>query len=201
MGTRGLTMVISDKKTRIAQYGQWDHYPKGQGVRVLKFLREVDKDAFRERLRSLNWLTEEQSKDIGNDPDWDIHHPYLSRDAGADILNAIMYGELRYAQGDASNNYKRRTIPVTVAGLVDSSAFAGDSLFCEWAYVIDMDNDVLEVYKGYSKTRLTPEDRFYYLQEENDDFAPVKLCATFNINALPKDGDFINLLATEEQET
>ena len=31
MGTRGLTMVVSKGKTRVAQYGQWDHYPSGQG--------------------------------------------------------------------------------------------------------------------------------------------------------------------------
>jgi hypothetical protein len=39
MGTRNLTRVICDGKTKVAQYGQWDGYPEGQGKTVLNFLR------------------------------------------------------------------------------------------------------------------------------------------------------------------
>lgn len=30
MGTRNLTMLISDGETKVAQYGQWDGYPGEQ---------------------------------------------------------------------------------------------------------------------------------------------------------------------------
>ena len=42
MGTRNLTMVISQEKTKVAQYGQWDGYPEGQGVKILSILKKVD---------------------------------------------------------------------------------------------------------------------------------------------------------------
>ena len=42
MGTRNLTMVIHEKKPVIAQYGQWDGYPAGQGTTVLEFLKNYD---------------------------------------------------------------------------------------------------------------------------------------------------------------
>lgn len=40
MGTRHLIEVVVDGQIKVAQYGQWDGYPSGQGVDVLKFLAE-----------------------------------------------------------------------------------------------------------------------------------------------------------------
>ena len=40
MGTRNLTCVIKDGKYRVAQYGQWDGYPEGQGMNILNFLKK-----------------------------------------------------------------------------------------------------------------------------------------------------------------
>ena len=37
MGTRHLIAVMADGKYQVAQYGQWDGYPSGQGVSVLTF--------------------------------------------------------------------------------------------------------------------------------------------------------------------
>lgn len=39
MGTRNLTVVIKKAKPVVAQYGQWDGYPSGQGATVLNFLK------------------------------------------------------------------------------------------------------------------------------------------------------------------
>lgn len=54
MGTRGLTQVILDGEYKISQYGQWDNYPSGAGVEVLDFLRTMDADAFKDKLRALD---------------------------------------------------------------------------------------------------------------------------------------------------
>ena len=40
MGTRHLICAISDDEYRIAQYGQWDGYPEGQGAAILEFLKD-----------------------------------------------------------------------------------------------------------------------------------------------------------------
>ena len=40
MGTRNLTAVYIDGEYKVAQYGQWDGYPEGQGMTALTFLRD-----------------------------------------------------------------------------------------------------------------------------------------------------------------
>ena len=46
MGTRNATIVIKDNKTKVAQYGQWDGYPSGQGLTALNFLRQANLSQF-----------------------------------------------------------------------------------------------------------------------------------------------------------
>ena len=54
MGTRNLTCVVYKCEYKIAQYGQWDGYPEGQGITCLKFLREqMDEKKFKEKLGSI----------------------------------------------------------------------------------------------------------------------------------------------------
>lgn len=35
--------------------------------------------------------------------------------------------------------------------MYDCCSFLKDSLFCEWAYIVNLDDKVLEIYKGYNK--------------------------------------------------
>lgn len=45
MGTRHLICVFFQGKWVVAQYGQWDGYPEGQGVKIYRFLsvaRNID---------------------------------------------------------------------------------------------------------------------------------------------------------------
>ncbi len=59
MGTRNLTCVYLDGKCKVAQYGQWDGYPEGQGVTCLNFLRdEMVEPKFREELRKRQFAPE-----------------------------------------------------------------------------------------------------------------------------------------------
>jgi hypothetical protein len=41
MGTRNLTVVISNNQTKVAQYGQWDGNPSGQGVNAITTLIQI----------------------------------------------------------------------------------------------------------------------------------------------------------------
>lgn len=199
MGTRNLTMVISNGETKIAQYGQWDGYPEGQGKTALEFLRKVDLDKFRERLKGINWLTKEQNEEVEKLPDglWQKMHPYLSRDRGADILNLVMYN--KYSQGRDEVLFGG-----DILGLVDSSDFAGDSLSNEWTYVIDLDKNTFEIYSGFNKQPVPEGERFAHLkdayQASSSIYYAVKHEKTYSLLELPTYEQFIANFVSSEQE-
>jgi hypothetical protein len=124
MGTRGLTKVIKNDKVVVAQYGQWDHYPSGQGLTALRFLR--DEDNVEKLDKGLYWLYEVDSKDVGEIVDrigeehFVTAYPSLIRDTGAEILELIAN-----AKG---------ALPV----LLDTD-FENDELFCEGVFTVDLD--------------------------------------------------------------
>jgi hypothetical protein len=124
MGTRGLTKVIKNEKVVVAQYGQWDHYPSGQGLTALNFLRD---EANVDKLdKGLYWLYEVDSKDVGEivdrigEENFVTAYPSLIRDTGAEILELIAN-----AKG---------ALPV----LLDTD-FENDELFCEGVFTVDLD--------------------------------------------------------------
>lgn len=80
--------------------------------------------------------------------------------------------------------------------LKDSINFAGDSLFCEWAYVLDLDTATFEVFKGAREEpaigrfanapmvdRPSIPDTTYY---------PVSLVRTWSLDDLPSNRAFLN---------
>jgi len=213
MGTRNLTMVISKGETKVAQYGQWDGYPSGQGVTILKFLRTLGTDKaakeellkehkesgwardnakqflklknlsienFKESLDSISFFTEKEVDFIYEDFESTLEkRPYLSRNIASEILWEISKGN--------------------VDKLVSQEKFAGDSLFCEWAYVVDLDKNTFEVYKGFNTKKIDETERFFYLQKEDKEYKPVSLLQSYELNNLPTIEEFLKLEEEEEE--
>lgn len=169
MGTRNLIAVYKDGIHRIAQYGQWDGYPEGQGRTVLEFLN--DKSAvwqMREyRLRKdegIRFLTDDEIEKLNAEKNPIAHRPQLSRNIGAGVLKLAA------------------TVDNLV--LVDSIKFAADSLFCEWAYVIDFDTNVLEVYKGFNTKPAVGRFKDFPI-ETGSEYYPVTLIKSYPLDDLP----------------
>lgn len=170
MGTRGLTIIKIDGEVKVAQYGQWDHYPSGQGIVILRILRKIvedgELDQFKEKVRSMNWLTKAQSEALDKTKDWDEKHPYLSRDCGGKILQAIHYGTLEIG----SEYSGKKTVPIEIIGLVDSSNFAEDGLFCEGIFEIDLDTGTYTACgQSFQIESLPSEDEFLNQFKKEED--------------------------------
>jgi hypothetical protein len=186
MGTRNLTMVQYKGEIRVAQYGQWDGYPNGQGETASEFIRKkMDLKKFRAAVEKCKQVDPDKLKKLwreaGAGPDGLIEYskaekfgkeyPEFSRNTGAEILELIQGG--------------LREIDI-------ETDFAADSLFCEWAYVVNLDDQTLEVYKGFNTKKLTKKDRFHYLQAKSKPlktdpkitYYPVKLLASYKFSEL-----------------
>jgi hypothetical protein len=199
MGTRNLTMVISKGEYKIAQYGQWDGYPSGQGSVVLNFLMNLDVDLnkFRDTLDRCRFIENSERKQkeiqnfldkIGSSDGWmngeqskkyQKKYPYLTRDNGADILNMVYA-----AEGDE------------LIWLNNSVDFAADSLFCEWAYLIDLDKNVLEVYQGFNTNPLDKDQRFSNMSKDREDseYYPIRMIKSYDLGNLPTLAEFVEEL-------
>ncbi|KAN0076648.1 hypothetical protein V8E54_006790, partial [Elaphomyces granulatus] len=177
----------------IAQYSQWDGYPERQGMTILKFLwGSGNIERLKEGLQNIATLTYEGLKQLRNTVERDLeaekssYHdgsrpitadekiialwPSLSRDTGAKVLEIV-------AQATAGNN-----VPI-----VQTLDFANDSMFCQWAYVIDLDQNTFEVFEGYEQKQEALTTRFNGVGRDNDTVPA--LIKSFSLSQLPTTED------------
>lgn len=179
MGTRNSTLVKINKKIKVAQYGQWDGYPSGQGATILEILRNCNLDELKEKCSKVTQIKSskldklwKQAHDLCGEKEkkMDIDflsgfvsikvadkfkeiNPHLHRDCGGEILKHILNGV--------------NEVDVDLDFAIGRGGYFG----CEWCYVVDFDNNVLQVYNGtYTKE--------YLLKE-------------FDLNSLPNEEEFL----------
>jgi len=199
-----MVAVYKDGEYRVAQYGQWDGYPSGQGTTILKFLRdELRRPGFDEAVLKTRWITGEETEiawaTVGvTDGTFTMEQhdaykkkfPQLHRDTGANILALIQ---------DLN----------TEVALDNALGFAADSLFCEWAYVIDLDNNTFEVFKGFNKEALPHTERFAFLEPvdverrknlHGETYYPVRFIRKYSLSDLPTEEQFLSDLEPRDEE-
>ena len=174
MGTRNVTYVIKDGEYRVAQYCQWDGYPTGQGRTAAGFI--VDRLQTPEGLETFGKRVSEVREMSATDVQ------ALLKEVGADdsgwvTLDVERKFQEKYAHLDRSFGAKvlEYVYNTPNAGLSLDLEFAGDSLMCEWAYVIDLDTGMFEAYKGFNNSPVPESERFAKFKQLRNDYYPVKL--------------------------
>lgn len=198
MGTRHLIAVQSGGEYKVAQYGQWDGYPRGQGTEVLTFLSNKQRvKKFKAKLDLVRFLDEEgrdkafieaHEKNAHSNPDkrtpkqkaW--FDKFITRNLGAKILTSIVESEDK---------------EILLRNEID---FAGDSLFCEYAYVIDFDKGTLEVYRGFNKKKLKKTERFAKMKGDSEGYEPIRFWKSFSLSDLPTKKQFLAALTEGEEQ-
>lgn len=197
MGTRGAFGVIVGEQEKIG-YNQFDSYPEGKGREVLAWLRGVvAEEGGVEKTRVLaEGLRLVTDKEKPTAIDIERLAPFTDLDVSEQSTDD-WYCLTRLAHGD---------IAATLACgyVLDAHNFPLDSLFCEWAYIVNFDTQTFEVYGGFIQEK-HDRGRFAGRETPVEDGAwidggywPVALIASWPFDALPTDGAF--LAATNEEE-
>ena len=204
MGTRNLTMVI-DKQgiIKVAQYGQWDGYPSGNGIEILAFAKDKSNlEKLEKRLEEVEFITptcsakpffkgynKRANKNCLTDNDRYFFETFMSRDVGADILKNIV-------NEDYSN------MPNELKGTIwlgDETKFGQDSIFCEWAYCINFQTNKLECFDGFNKSKKKQHPRFAIKKPQEGstgNYYGIRLLKEYDLDNLPDKDDFIEDLDT-----
>ena len=143
MGTRGTCGYFLNGEEKVT-YNHFDSYPEELGVHVLGVIRDTDMGELRQKVEAIR-LVSKGSKptpdEIKKCQDANLVDTGVSRQNLED-----WYCLLRAAQGDLMAYCE-------VGLMIDGKSFLGDSVFCEWAYIINFDTNMLEVYKGFNQDK------------------------------------------------
>lgn len=141
MSTRGAIGFRINEVDKVA-YNHSDSYPSWLGKKVLEFVADNTIEELRIAAARIEFIndkvppTKAQQAECANFFDGNVD----------DGKRSNWYCLLRKAQGDLNAFTKKR-----LRYMNDNSAFLADSLFCEWAYIINLDSGKLEVYRGFNK--------------------------------------------------
>lgn len=146
MGTRGLIGIRVGGQFH-GTYNHFDSYPEGLGEEVADFAANLNPAAletFRGRAQALTWV---DAKSTPTPEQIDRYKKFADEDVSSKKLTE-WYVLLRAAQGVDT---LKGIADGSLAHLIDNSEFVKDSVFCEYAYILDLDRAVLEFYKGFQR--------------------------------------------------
>lgn len=174
MGTRGAYGFRLNGEDKIT-YNHFDSYPSGLGECILEDLKNFQKKYTKRYPKNpLSWIDSLKQKvskiklikgDKNNPPapptEKDIKK--LSKWANTNVSNQSItdwYCLMREMQGQliahAQTGY-----------MIDGHEFLKDSLFCEYAYIVNLDDNTLEFYRGFN-SKPNGRGRYAKLMDERN---------------------------------
>jgi hypothetical protein len=142
MGTRGL-MGVRVNGTDKLTYNHLDSYPEGLGADVIKDIKEVYSNKgiykiFKEKAIKLELVNGDERPTPEQKAELIKHADLVVSGRSSDDWYCLIHG----LQGKLADT-------IASGYMIDYHEFINDSLFCEYAYIANLDEDVLEVYKGF----------------------------------------------------
>ena len=156
MGTRGLYGFRKNGIDKLT-YNHWGSYPEGLGKDIVQFCKETSLEEMNKIFDRII-LVKKDSRPSTQQIKECIK--YFNEDVSTGSIYD-WYCLLRETQGNL-NVYKNG-----LRYMIDNADFIKDSLFCEYAYIINLDTNSLEFWKGFQNNS-NPNNR--YGMERNADY-------------------------------
>jgi hypothetical protein len=169
MGTRGLLGIVIDGQLK-AWYNHYDSYPSGLGQAVSSAIGEIlsgprKKAKWLRLARELVSVPLEDSErpcsEILAETQWAKTRKTLEKRLDAEKKREKKPWESKSKAIEPDSATVQQAVSGTTGNLLaalangvtlDEAGFAADGLFCEWGYVVNFDDEKLEVYRGFYKT-------------------------------------------------
>jgi len=174
MSTRGAYGFRHNGIDKVA-YNHCDSYPSGLGKLAIEFIKRNNLQGLKAIEQGIRLVDEEGSP---SDEDLKKYDAFCNMNVGGPEEGISWYKLLRNAQGDFEAFENGLDV------MIDGADFLKDSLFCEWAYIINLDDSVLEIYKGFNKSEYAAGRYAKVVHEEPCDFQGVKLFKTIPFNEI-----------------
>ena len=168
MGTRGFYGFRKNGEDKLT-YNHFDSYPDCLGETIVRFCKETSIEEMNEIFDRIVLVNEGDKSTKAQILECaEYYNGSVSNQSIED-----WYCLLREAQGNP-DVYKHG-----LKYMIDNQNFIKDSLFCEYAYIINLDANYLEFYVGFQKE---PCDLNRYGTEEDNGYYPCKLVALYPID-------------------
>jgi hypothetical protein len=184
MSTRGLIGFRYNDTDKLI-YNHSDSRPDVLGLKILRELRDVDNwDVVRERTESLVAVPETRKlDDCSSMAETEIRRYFPDFEHKSEPKN--YYDLYRPLQGTLKPYLEGKLM-----FMPDASDFICNSLYCDWAYIVNLDTNHFEVWKG-QQTKLNPENR-YGKEADRMGYYPCIRIEGYDLKHLPEPGRYLS---------
>lgn len=172
MSTRGGYGFVKGNEIKVS-YNHYDSYFSGLGFDIMKFVTETTDKEMEKIFDKIVMVkedsipTEEQIKEC---------EQYLDLKVSTQDKKD-WYCLLRNSQGEL-NEYKKE-----LRYMIDNKEFLGDSLFCEYAYILNLDSKCLDIYTGFNENKNT-NNLFTQFRNDEEKYVEVELLTSISFKKI-----------------
>ena len=179
MSTRG-AVGFRYKKQDYVHYNHSDSYPSYLGLSVLNFIQGSSLEELQKIASQIVLVSEDETPTLSQIEELENNHclDYFTE-------KDDWYTILRPVQGNL-NAYKNG-----LKFMIDGKDFLLDSLFCEYAYIINIDTQTLEFYSGFNQKSRSNRGRYANKQnlDNNKNFYGVCLISKYPLKDILESKD------------